>query len=417
MKIWIGKFINFFIKKEPRTLIFIPHGGCFKDGYSIVNYTSDNALSLLRYMIEHYGATYKYCIAVGYEELEQVENEAKYNFPNVDICLFPLFFPNSINQWKMKKQILLNYWRVFFRGTFFFTSEAISFPYKLKCQTVTYLGYYIPFKNDFIPNVEFSSDKGISMSYDNCITTSLLSSQIISHTYDISLQKFHALGFSRNDELLNFKQVEELELFLKDSVDYPIQKVFLYTPTHRDYEQSTHNSIRDILGFHIEKEELSSILRKYSAVIVCKIHSKQNIDVLKKELPVGVLLHKPNSKYGLCELMKRSDFLITDYTSAYFDYLLLDRPVIFNFYDYGRYEANRGFSFDPLDSIIAGEIFTNAQSFLAVLHLALSGSDDYAQKRSFVRNLLHKFVDDNSSERICEFVLKEKVDDKEAFNR
>lgn len=406
MNILIGKLANFCIRKEANTLIFIPHGGCFKDGYSIINYASDNALSLLRYIINYYGSTYKYRVAVDYKEVKYAKNEIRRNFPGIDINFFPFFFDSSVSKWDVRKAIFRNLFNVFFRGTFFFTSEAISFPFKLKRQTLTYLGYYIPFKNDYM--FEGYLDKSLFKTYDICVTTSLLSSQIISHTYNIPLYKFHSLGFSRNDELLNSKKVKTRVSFLKDSVDYEIKKVFLYTPTHRDYEKNVHSGLRNIWGFHVDKEKLAAILREYGAVIVCKLHSKQNIEALKREVPMGVLLHQPNSEYGLCELMQFSDYLITDYTSAYFDYLLLNRPVLFNFYDYDKYKATRGFAFDPLNSIIAGDIFTDEQSFLLSLNLVLSGMDRHAQKRVFVRDLLHKFVDNKSSERIFELVLKKK---------
>lgn len=50
--------------------------------------------------------------------------------------------------------------------------------------------------------------------------------------------------------------------------------------------------------------------------------------------------------------MAVSDVLITDYTSAYFDFLLLDKPVVFNFYDFEEYSETRGFSFTPIKTFV-----------------------------------------------------------------
>ena len=46
------------------------------------------------------------------------------------------------------------------------------------------------------------------------------------------------------------------------------------------------------------------------------------------------------------ELMLVSDVLVTDYSSAIFEYALLDRPMVFFAPDYEAYERERGFYFD-----------------------------------------------------------------------
>jgi len=43
-----------------------------------------------------------------------------------------------------------------------------------------------------------------------------------------------------------------------------------------------------------------------------------------------IFIIPPTDKLNLTDLMLASDALITDYTSGYNDYLLLDKPVIFN---------------------------------------------------------------------------------------
>lgn len=406
IKEYILRIINGFMKKKPNSLVFIPHGGCYKDGYSILNPKSDNSLSLMDYIIHTYGDLYEYSVAVGYQEYESVSLLVRTTYPNVSIKCFP-YFRDRVPSRKYRKIFYENIFTIFFKASYIFTSEGISMHYRSKKQKVIFLGYFIPFKNDYLPikaGIVFDSES--SRTYDYCITTSLLSSQIIAHTYDIPLYKFHSLGFSRNDELLKKYESEKLDEFIKHSVSYPVNRVFLYTPTHRDYEQNLHDSIRDVLGFQVDNAKLSSLLREYGAIIVCKVHSKQNREALRKELPEGVILHQPNSAYGLCELMQRSDYLITDYTSAYFDYLLLDRPVLFNFYDFEKYKEYRGFSFDPLDAIVAGEIFNDEESFYDKLRLILSGIDVYKEKRIFVKELVHKYTDTHSSERICNFILR-----------
>ena len=279
-------------------------------------------------------------------------------------------------------------------------------PIKNSKQIYTILGYFIPFKNDYNLSYVKHSNVNLKKQCNYYITTSLLSSQIISHTYDIPLYKFKILGFSRNDNLLQMSQNILLETYIKSLVSYKINKIVLYTPTHRDYERiEEQNTIRSLLGFEVNKQKFESFLKDNGILIICKLHSAQNSATIKKCMPKGVVSFDTNNSYGLCELMQYSDALITDYTSAYFDYLLLDRPVIFNFYDFEKYRDFRGFSYEPIDSILAGDIIKNEEELLNALRNIIDGIDTYKDKRNYVLHLHHKYIDSNSSERIYNLVF------------
>lgn len=404
---FIYKNINRILPKKANMLVFIPHGGLRSDAYGVNNYKSENSLAFLNYLLSHYGKKFQYRLAVDCAEFDEVQRCIINQYPDIDIKCFPLFGLEKLSALTRRKLFIQNLVNVFGKASYFFTSEGYAFPYKVKKQKWVFLGYFIPFKNDY--DVLIHEELDYDRTYDYCITTSLIASQIIAHTYSIPLYKFSALGFSRNDELLSVGKNEELEKFIRKSVGYPVKKILLYTPTHRDYEQTVHASARAVLGFDVDNSKLSALLRKNHALIVCKVHSKQNTEALRKELPEGIVLHIPNSHYGLCELMQYSDCLITDYTSAYFDYLLLDRPVLFNFYDFDKYKECRGFSFDPLDCIIAGETFTDETSFYEKLQMFFDdGEDKWKQQRQWVKGLVHKYTDTQSSQRIYDLVFNPK---------
>lgn len=54
-------------------------------------------------------------------------------------------------------------------------------------------------------------------------------------------------------------------------------------------------------------------------------------------------------------ILNAVDILITDYSSIYFDFLLLDRPIIFTPIDYEEYKHNRGFLLEPFDFWAPGD--------------------------------------------------------------
>lgn len=394
--------VNACIPKQKNTLAFIPHGGCYSDGNSLFNYKSDNALSFLHFLITKYKDKYEYRLAVDCREIEDMQRRLDREYPRIKIRCFVFFAPETSKIRRFRN--LFAALNALCRCKYVFTSQALPVPYSTKRQKFIYLGYYAcNFKNDYLP-MYLKNAKNYNRTYDIMAAPSLLFGQINSHIYNIPLHKFVTLGMSRNDELLKIEKNEHLEKRIAEAAGYPVKHVFLYTPTHRDYEEGC-SATRSILGFDVDPAVFGNFLRTNEAIIICKIHSKQNPDVLSAALPEGVVLHRPNEKYGLCELMQRADCLITDYTSTYFDFLLLDRPVLFNFYDFATYEKTRGFSFDPLDSIIAGEIFTDETSFYRALGTVRSGNDPHREKRRFVRDLVHKYQDTEASQRIYSYLF------------
>jgi CDP-glycerol glycerophosphotransferase len=97
--------------------------------------------------------------------------------------------------------------------------------------------------------------------------------------------------------------------------------------------------------------------------------------------------------------------LITDYSSIYTDYLLLNRPVAFFAYDYEYYvNQNREIQFD-YDWITPGpNCYNQTELEREILKVLINGQDDYIQKRKEIMDLAFKYQDGNSSERIWQCV-------------
>lgn len=388
------KFVAFFLRPSRSQVAFIPHGGMYDNRYDLHNYKSDNALSLLVYMIERYGTRFKYVIACDSRQYESIIDDVEKRFPGISVkCV--RFFP--VNGFKWSTVIPL------MKSKIIFSCEGYFLPFKSSWHTVVFLGYFKPFKDDYRVHQLMMKDN-FDRQFDICISPSSIYSNVVAHTYNVTFSKFVTLGFSRDDMLLSkYSSPTTLEETIHSSVDYEVKKVFLYTPTYRDYEDYSSGK-RGILGFDVNKAKFEAFLRERGILIICKLHSRQNFSLLEGAL-CGVIMHNPTDEYGLCELLQRSDCLITDYTSTYFDYLLLDRPVLFNFYDFERYKQTRGFTYDPIEPILAGEVFSDEESFYEKAEKIINGKDEFAEKRRFVRDLNHKYVDAESSRRICNYIF------------
>jgi CDP-glycerol glycerophosphotransferase (TagB/SpsB family) len=83
-------------------------------------------------------------------------------------------------------------------------------------------------------------------------------------------------------------------------------------------------------------------------------------------------------------LLDEFDVLVTDYSSVFLDYLLLDRPIVFYAPDLDTYRADRGFYYD-YETFVPGPIAADTAALVDHLADALAG-DPYADRRRSLRD-------------------------------
>ena len=144
-------------------------------------------------------------------------------------------------------------------------------------------------------------------------------------------------GYPRNDRLINTTPEERTELRKKLGVDD--KKVILYAPTWRDNQHTSGEgyTYKTEVDFDKLKEELGD-----EYVILFRAHYlvANSFDFDKYK---GFV--KDVSSYSdINELYIAADILVTDYSSVFFDYANLRKPVIFYMYDLEQYANElRGF--------------------------------------------------------------------------
>ena len=104
----------------------------------------------------------------------------------------------------------------------------------------------------------------------------------------------------------------------------------------------------------------------------------------------------------LNELLPHVDILITDYSGAYLDYLLLDRPIIFAPFDIEKYLKMDRELYEDYDEATPGVKCKNWIEVLDKLSIILSGDDCYKAERLRALNKYHSYCDGDSSKRVYE---------------
>lgn len=389
-------------------LLFMPHHGmAVNDRYNLMNWRSDNALTLAHYILDN-GMCKDKLITVAVSSDDDIVGLERYvakKYPGREVE-FVRFFGD------ITKKERWTFYRILTECSHVFSSITYGLrPFsKVKSTIYVDLGYFpMPFKNDIFSKTDplyMGLDRFDEKDIDYYVCNSELAIRLIMPSMSLDYGRYLNLGNCRNDYLISDEYPSDVRKELESKAGYPVKKIVLYTPTHRDYEQSLSNEAsRQLLGYDMDLMAFGDRLKKNGVLIVCKLHPKQNRAVIERSLPGSIIIHEANGRYGLSELMKASDALLTDYTSGYYDYLLLDKPVIFNFYDIDRYKNSRGFTFTPIESVCAGDIVKDSSGLENALMSLDDNDSEYKEKRRFVRDLVFTYYDTDSTYRIFERFL------------
>jgi CDP-glycerol glycerophosphotransferase (TagB/SpsB family) len=103
-------------------------------------------------------------------------------------------------------------------------------------------------------------------------------------------------------------------------------------------------------------------------------------------------------------LLKRVNILITDYSSVYFDFLLLDRPIIFAPFDLREFVSLDGQElFYDYDEVTPGPKATDWKGVLEFVERNLQ-CDDYKTQRKEICLRFNEFRDCKNSERVYNII-------------
>lgn len=180
-----------------------------------------------------------------------------------------------------------------------------------------------------------------SNNWDFLVSPNAYSTEIFKRAFDFN-KKVIESGYPRNDYLINANNNDEISK-VKGKLGIPQEKkVILYAPTWRDNQFYSKGKYKFDIQLDLNKlqEEFGD---KY--VILLRMHYliAENLDLSGFE---GFVFDESHYE-DIRELYLISDILITDYSSVFFDYANLKRPIIFFVYDIEEYRDNlRGFYID-----------------------------------------------------------------------
>lgn len=159
----------------------------------------------------------------------------------------------------------------------------------------------------------------------------------------------------------------------------------LYAPTHKDHVRAT-----TALPFEdLDPPALRRQLSEAGIVLFLRFHPREEVRGVTSELVDGEVIRTltTSAAPSLTEALPFLDAAVTDYSSIYMDFVLLDRPVVFVRDAWEEFVSHRGIAFDQ-DDYFPGPLVSSAEDLLRVLSDLRAGQDVHRAQRAFVRRAL-----------------------------
>ena len=210
-------------------------------------------------------------------------------------------------------------------------------------------------------------------------------------------------GYPRND-IFQQGVIDKRQLVLVNKPIYQwlqqrSKPLIIYMPTWRGYPFDTNPINLDDLEQFANEENLTIVIKMHPF-----IRPETFFDSLESEKYTFNSNYKHNiifypSTDDIYPLLSQSDLLITDYSSVYFDYLLLNKPILFFTYDLQLYKTYHG------DFMLDFSIYTpgdKVDDYAALKQgiIANLKDDKWQSQRQLLRDKLFDTSIENSSQQL-----------------
>lgn len=227
------------------------------------------------------------------------------------------------------------------------------------------------------------------------VVGSKMLTEVFEEVWGIDKESILPYGMARLDNFLNEdKQNEFKKQFYSEYPNLKDKKIILFSPTYRGVGQAT--AYYDFTKIDFKK------LYEFCGdnyVFLIKLHpfitEKPNIPKKYMDRIIDFSFYK-----NINDLYYITDIMITDYSSCYYEFSLLRRPILFYTYDRALYELSRGV-YQSIKESAPGKVCDTFDELMNSLE-----NKDYNLEKT------NKFVDDNfdtfdnkASERIIKNIL------------
>ena len=338
---------------------------------------SDNSRALFEYITKFHPEIKTYWLTRNKEVLKKVNNSfAFYSLKGIIIslrCGFAIISSgrSDINPYFINGAKVIQLWhgspmkKIGFDDSYH-NSKFVNFVFR----------YFFPFLYNYNPFAVVSTGEKFN---------SFLSSAF-------NCKRILLSGYPRNDILFGNgidSRIKEINRIYNN----PLK--IAYLPTFRDHDKNF-NAFEKYL---FQEDEWNKYLEMSNSVLITNNHYAAEDSKYKKSSIKRIINFKRVSDQNLNLILKDIDILITDYSGVYFDFLLLNKPIILAAFDLTEYQQKSRELYFDYDQDIKGLKCSNWEEILVSLKQNQFDSFDEEYIKKY-----NTYLDGNNSKRLTHLI-------------
>lgn len=207
-------------------------------------------------------------------------------------------------------------------------------------------------------------------------------------------------GYPRNDKLFHADEADKLAIKKALGIENVHKKIIFYAPTWRDNQHDS--TIGYTYKTEVDFDKLKEALGEEYIILFRAHYLVANSFDFEK---YSGFVYDVSSYDDINDLYIVSDLLITDYSSVFFDYANLRRPMLFYMYDFDSYKNEmRDFYFD-IDEL-PGPIVKDEDSLIEAIRDLPNYPARYGKKYIAFHNKFNYLDDGHASARVVDAVMR-----------
>ena len=234
-------------------------------------------------------------------------------------------------------------------------------------------------------------------------------------TYNLN-EHFYDIG-DKDEEMRNFGYCRTDILHKHKGIRTDRDKTYIvWMPTYRQHASTGHLRIENnfplglpVIKSHEQMAEINEYLKENNTVLYLRPHPAQDVSIMKLDEMSNIIIadNKYLGEKQIYDFLTETDALITDYSSVYYDYLMIERPIALAIEDLEEFSAKWPMMFDDFKANYKTPYLYTIDDLKLFIKNVTTDNDTHKKERDEAKIRFYDYRDGKTCERVYNFMKTE----------